>query len=484
MKKLLVEILSCLTLAACAVQPATHADLPTKVSATAPADWSVDVPKQAVDPTTWWNQFNDPVMRELVTSVLDDNLDVQAAVERVKQAEALTTQRRAALLPQLDLGAGGSYSRQNTPPPLGYVKQAGIGLNLSWTPDVFGGERLELLASQAQLVGREHAADQIRLALAANTAGAYIDLRWAQAELKILQDNQAIRERALKLTQRRLQYGLSTQLDVARAQNQLSDLLSRIPRTQATIQHQLSLIAVYSGRTPESIDKLMLANAGPAPAIPAPADGVPHMLPSDALLRRPDVLVAYATVQQRAAEVGVARAERYPKFSLRLSDGLLASSYLGLPTLTDNLFSAALNATSPIFNAGRITAEIEQNESKMRESELHLHQTMLEALKDVEDTRSDLVSSTESTARLTDALAASGQSLTLSTQLYKGGAASFLDVLDAQQSYLRDADALNQSKREHALAAVALYRSLGGGWSVTGDDDIVKTASAKTEMTK
>jgi outer membrane protein TolC len=196
------------------------------------------------------------------------------------------------------------------------------------------------------------------------------------------------------------------------------------------------------------------------------------------------VLVAYATVQQRAAEVGVARAERYPKFSLRLSDGLLASSYLGLPTLTDNLFSAALNATSPIFNAGRITAQIEQNQSKMRESELRLRQTMLEALKDVEDTRSDLVSTTESTARLTDALSASGQSLTLSTQLYKGGAASFLDVLDAQQSYLRDADALNQSKREHALAAVALYRSLGGGWSVTGDDDVIKTASEKTETTK
>ncbi|SAL23583.1 RND efflux system outer membrane lipoprotein [Caballeronia peredens] len=484
MKKLVTEILACLSLAACAVQPATHADLPTTVSETAPADWSVDAPKDTSDPLAWWKQFNDPVMHELVASVLNDNLDLQAALERVKQAQALTTQRRAALLPQLDANAGASNSRQNTPPPLGYVRQAGVGLTLSWTPDVFGGERLELLASQAQLVGRQHAADQVRLALAANTAGAYVDLRWAQAELKILQDNQAIRERALKLTQRRLQYGLSTKLDVARAQNQLSDLQSRIPRTQATIQHQLSLIAVYSGRTPESIDKLMLANPGATPVIPVPANGAPQMLPSDALLRRPDVLVAYAGVQQRAAEVGVARAERYPKFSLRLSDGLLASSYLGLPTLTDNLFSAALNATSPIFNAGRITAEIEQNESRMRESELHLRQTMLEALKDVEDTRSDLVSTSESAARLTEALAASDQSLTLSTQLYKGGAASFLDVLDAQEAYLRDADALNQSKREHALAAVALYRSLGGGWSETGNDDVIKTASAKAEEPK
>ncbi|WP_244849479.1 efflux transporter outer membrane subunit [Caballeronia sp. SL2Y3] len=479
MKKIYLAILMMFALAACAVQPATHADLPATVRTTAPADWSVNVPTADTDAATWWNQFNDPVMHALVASVLDSNLDLQAAVERVKQAQALTTQRRAALLPQLDANAGASNTRQNTPPPLGYVREAGFGLALSWTPDVFGGERLELLASQAQLVGREHAADQIRLALAADTASAYVDLRWAQAELKILQDNLVIRERALKLTQRRLQYGLSTQLDVARAQNQLSDVQARIPRTNATIQHQLSLIAVYAGRTPESADSLLLADAGATPVIPVPAQGAPQMLPSDALLHRPDVLIAYAQVQQRAAEVGVARAERYPKFSLRLTDGLLASSYLGLPTLTDNLFSAALNATSPIFNAGRISAEIEQNESRMRESESNLRQTLLQALKDVEDTRSDLVSSADQTARLNDALAASGKSLTLSTQLYKGGAASFLDVLDAQQAYLRDADALNQSRREHALAAVAMYRSLGGGWSVTNDDDAIRTAMSR-----
>jgi outer membrane protein TolC len=287
-------------------------------------------------------------------------------------------------------------------------------------------------------------------------------LRWAQQELQILQDNQVIRQRALQLTQERLKYGLSTQLDVARAQNQLDELQARIPRAQSTIEHELSLIAVYTGRTPESVDKLVLATPGP---IPNPEGAAPTTLPSEALLRRPDVLVAYAAVEQRAAEVGVSKAERYPKFNLNLSDGLLAASYLGMPALTDNLFSAALNATSPIFNAGRITADIQQSESKMRESQLNLQQTMLQALREVEDTRSDLVSTTASTQKLTDALGASDQSLKLANQLYKGGATDFLDVLSAQQTYLQDSDSLNQARREHALAAVALYRSLGGGWS-------------------
>ncbi|WP_213779631.1 efflux transporter outer membrane subunit [Caballeronia sp. dw_276] len=466
LKKLLapLALISSLMLAACAVQPATHADLPSTVKTIAPENWSVDAPQDNADTAAWWLQFGDPVLHELVTSVLSQNLDVQAAIERVKQAQAVTTQRRAALLPELDATATAANTRQNAPPPLGYVREAGFGLALSWTPDVFGGERLELLAAEAQLTGRQHAVDELRLALAANTASAYVDLRWAQTEQKILQDNVAIRERALKLTQERMQYGLSTRLDVARAQNQLSELQSRLPRAASTIQHQLSLIAVYSGRTPESVDTLVLAT--PA-AIPTPTNSVPQMLPSEALLRRPDVRSAYAELTQRAAEVGVANANRYPKFSLQLTDGLLASSYLGLPTLTDNLFSAALNATSPIFNAGRITAGIEQSESRMRESDLRLRQTMLQALKDVEDTRSDLVSTSEQADRLKDALQSSDQSLRLSTQLYKGGASGFLDVLAAQDAYLKDSDALNQAKREHALAAVALYRSLGGGWSET-----------------
>jgi NodT family efflux transporter outer membrane factor (OMF) lipoprotein len=466
MKPIFLKVLASaalLTLAACAVPPASHADLPQTVKTVAPTAWSVDAPQDSVNAHAWWDQFGDPVMHQLVESVLTSNLDVQAAVERVKQAQDLVTQNHAALLPELNAGASASYSRQNTPPPLGYVRQTGAGLTASWTPDVFGGERLAVLASQAQLSGRQSALNEVRLALAANTAAAYIDLRWAQSQLQILNDNEQIRARALKLTQERLHYGLSTQLDVARAQNQLEDLQAQIPRVQSTVQHQLSLIAVYSGRTPESVDSLLLANAR---EIPVPSQSVPQTLPSEALLQRPDVRTAYATVEQRAAEVGAAKAQRYPQFKLNLADGLLASSYIGLPTLTDNLFSAALSATSPIFNAGRITANIDASESRMRESQLGLQQTMMQALKEIEDNRSDLVSGAVQVQRLGGALDASSQALRLSSELYKGGASSFLDVLAAQEAYLLDSESLNQAKREHALSAVALYRSLGGGWDV------------------
>ncbi|TKC88399.1 efflux transporter outer membrane subunit [Trinickia terrae] len=454
-------VVAALSLAACAVPPAAHDTLSQTVSTVAPQTWDVAAPQDTANADAWWRQFGDPVMHQLVESVLQDNLDVQAAVERVKQAQSITVQRRAALLPELDATATASDERINTPPPLGYVRQAGFGVAASWTPDVFGGQRLTVLAAEAQTGGRQEALNALRLALAANTAAAYIDLRWAQAELQILDENEQIRARALKLTQERLHFGLSTQLDVARAQNQLSDLQAQIPRVRSDVEHQLSLIAVYSGRTPESVNGLL---PGAAQPIPVPAQSVPQVLPSDALLRRPDVREAYALVEQRADEVGVSRAQRYPQFRLNLADGLLASSYLGLPTLTDNLFSAALNATSPIFNAGRITANIGESESRMRESQLALRQTMLQALKEVEDTRSDIVSSSDQVVRLGGALDASNQALHLSDELYRGGAANFLDVLTAQEAYLRDSESLNQAKREHALAAVALYRALGGGW--------------------
>ncbi|MFC5431234.1 efflux transporter outer membrane subunit [Paraburkholderia denitrificans] len=467
-------------LAACAVQPAQHADLPATVHETAPAAWRIDAPQDAVDAQTWWAQFGDATLNALLATVLQGNLDLQAAAERVKQAQSITTQKHAALLPQLDFTAHGAYARQNTPPPLGYVKQARAGFTLGWSPDVFGGERLDLLAAQANLVGQKHALDALRLALAADTASAYVDLRWAQAELNILQDNVSIRQRALTLTQDRLKYGLSTQLDVTRAQSQLSELQARIPRARASVEHQLNLIAIYTGRTPESVAQLALAAPAPIPAAPV---GAPQLLPSEALLRRPDVQAAYASVEQRAAEVGVARAERYPKFSLNLTDGVLAASYLGLPTLTDNLFSAAIGATSPIFNAGRITAEIDQSESRMRESQLNLRQTMLQALREVEDSRTDLVSTADQAQQLNDAVAASSQALKLANQLYKGGAADFLDVLTAQQSYLADADLFNEAQRDRALAAVALYRSLGGGWSQGGEVIAQAVDLPRTETT-
>ncbi len=196
----------------------------------------------------------------------------------------MSVEQGAALLPQLDLNSIAAYQRQNIPPPLGYVREAGIGVTASWKPDVFGGERLAVLVARAEVERSQDAVDAIMLALAANTASAYIDLRWAQSEQKILQDNIGIRERALHLTQERRAYGLSNSLDVARAQNQLSDLQARLPRIGSTIQHQLSLIAVYSGRTPESVDHLALTDAAP---VPVPSAEVPAVLPSEALLRAP-----------------------------------------------------------------------------------------------------------------------------------------------------------------------------------------------------
>lgn len=464
-KTLIFELLACLALAACAVPPASHGNLPDSVAQLAPATWSVTAPPTpaatTLDAERWWLQFDDPAMQQLVNTVLTQNLDLKAALERVQQAEALVAVQHATLLPELDLGSTAGTARENIPPPVGDVRQAGVGVTGSWAPDVFGGQRLKVLAARAQLEGSRQALDTLRLALAANTASAYIDLRWAQAELKILQDNAKIRSDALRLTQRRREFGLSTSLDVARAQNQLSELQARVPGVQSTIEHQLSLIAILSGRTPESVEQ-WLATPG---AIPVPAATLPAELPSQALLRRPDVSQAYAAVELRAAQVGASQAERYPQFSLNFSDGLLAASYLGMPTLTDNLFNLALSATSPIFNAGRIDAEIAGSTSKMRESELNLRQTMLLALKEAEDSRSDVLNTSAQLGQRNQALDASGQALRLSNELYKGGASSFLDVLAAQESYLFDADQVNQARREHALAAVALYRALGGGWN-------------------
>jgi outer membrane protein TolC len=139
MKKFLVAIAVSVFAAGCAVQPARHQDLHQTVEAVAPEAWDTDVPRANIDGATWWAQFHDPVLDQLIATVLDGNLDLKAAAERVKQAQSLTVQKRSVLYPELDANAHGAYARQNTPPPLGYVKQAGVGLALSWSPFLFGG---------------------------------------------------------------------------------------------------------------------------------------------------------------------------------------------------------------------------------------------------------------------------------------------------------------------------------------------------------
>jgi NodT family efflux transporter outer membrane factor (OMF) lipoprotein len=455
-------LLAVLSLTGCAVRPASHANLLDAVQAIAPDTWSVGAPTDNVSVTAWWRGFGDPTLRDLVVDVLRNNLDIQAAVERVKQAEALTVERRSSLFPELNATARAADQRQITPPPLGYVREAGIGVAASWVPDVFGGERMAILAARAQETGRRDLLNSLRLAMASNAASAYIRLRWAQTALQIDEDNIKIRRRSLQLTEKRLAFGLSTQLDVARAQNQLDTIQARVPPMQSLIQHQLSLIAIYRGSIPERNNDVTLTDVG---SIPLPMLALPAIMPSTALLRRPDVQAAYAVVAQRAAEVGGEQAQRYPQFRINLADGLLSASWLGLPTLTDNIFSAALAATSPIFNAGRITAQINASESRLTEAQLGLNQTMLSGLKEIEDTRSDLVTLSQQEDRLTDALKTSDQAVQLSTRLYTSGATSFLDVLTAQNAYLQDALALADVKRDRALETVALYRSLGG-WAI------------------
>ncbi|MGI4813232.1 MAG: efflux transporter outer membrane subunit [Janthinobacterium lividum] len=445
--------------AGCAVQPATHADLNASVAQTVPADWSASAPESDATLDAWWGRFADPTLQTLIQTVLQHNLDLDAALERIQQAQAASAQADSYLSPTLTATGNAADTRQNAPPPLGYVRTAGAGVAASWNPDVFGGVRLELLAAEARTRGAVEAANELRVALAASTAADYMQLRWAQNDLRILNDNVAIRTRALRLTERRHEFGMATRLDVVRARNQLNEIEARVPAARAAIAHQTTALAVLSGATPESFE----IRGGPA--VPIVSAVLPTLLPSTAMLRRPDVRRAYTVVEARAAAVGAARAQRYPQFTLRLSDGLLAASYLGLPTLTDNLFSAALGVTSPIFNAGRITASIAGSESGLREAQSQLHQTMLGALKDVEDARTDLLALSEQVAKSDAALDASQQALTLSIQLYRGGASSFLDVLAAQNAYLNDAQALNRARRDDALAAVGLYRALGGGWS-------------------
>ena len=290
MKKILLALLSELCAArACAVQPATHADLPATVAVGGARQTGASTRRKTrVDAAAWWAQFGDPVLHELVGSVLSQNLDVQAALERVKQAKPSRRSGAPRCCRNSTRAPPPRDARQNTPPPLGYVRQAGIGLTLE-----LDARRVRRRASGT--AGRAGAVDgpracasmQLRLALAANTASAYVDLRWAQSEQKILQDNVCDPRTRIATDAGAHEVRLSTQLDVARAQNQLSELQARFPRAAvddpASVEPDRGVFGPHAG-----IRRYARARHARADSRRR-QDAVPQMLPSEALLRRPDV---------------------------------------------------------------------------------------------------------------------------------------------------------------------------------------------------
>ncbi|HVR86870.1 MAG TPA: efflux transporter outer membrane subunit [Planctomycetota bacterium] len=460
-----------LALASCAVGPDYQKPTPQ-----VPGDWSEKA--SALDPATsrvtpqpaqvaeWWRTFRDAELTSLVDRAVQSNLDLRIAASRIREARGLRGVSAGALLPAANASADYSRNRgsENVPLPGAGVQSNyyQAGFDASWEIDVFGGIRRSVEAADAQVDASVEARRDVLVTLLAEVARNYIEVRGLQAQIGIARQNLDAQKKTWELTRARLEAGRAAELDVVRAQAQVSTTASQIPVLESQRIQATHRLGVLLGREPGSLREEL----GGAAAIPAPPPEVPVGLPSELLRRRPDLRQAERELAAATARVGVATADLYPKFSLTGFFALESINAGDFAKWGSRAWSVGPTIQWSIFQGGRILAKIEVENARQERAALLYERSILVALQEVEDALVAYSKEQAHRAELSDSVAANVKAVDLANQRYTQGLVDFLSVLDAQRSLYVSQDTLVQSERQISEYLVALYKALGGGWEM------------------
>ncbi|MBV8879119.1 MAG: efflux transporter outer membrane subunit [Planctomycetaceae bacterium] len=453
-----------LLLAGCAVGPDYAAP-----AVQAPAGWTeaagTKVAAERAELARWWASFGDPALDGLVRRALDANLDLELAGSRVREARAQAGYSRGALLPEL--GASGAAKRQRVSEN-GQFPVAGkpegsyysAGFDSAWEIDVFGGLRRGVEAAEAELEAAVEDRRAVLVSLLGEVARSYVDLRGGQRLASVIRKNVASARSTLDLTKARLQAGLGTELDVARAETQVATTEALLPPAERDVRVSIHRLSVLLGRDPGTL----AAELEPEAPIPAPPEKLLIGLPSELLQRRPDLRRAERKLAAQTARIGVATAELYPKFSLTGAFGLESVDASDFAKSASRAWSMGPTVRWRVFEGGRLLANIDVEDARAEQALLLYRQSILAALEEVENALVGYLREWDHRRSLERAVSAGRKSVALATSLYQNGLTGFLDVLEAEQGLYDSERRLAESDAAVALKVVALYKALGGGW--------------------
>jgi len=428
-----------------------------------PGEWSSTAPyapptADATSLATWWQGFQDPQLTALVIRALQANTDIRTAQAALQQARALRDLSAAGLGPRVDASTSAQRSKSGGS-QAGNLFQA--GLDASWEPDIFGGQRNALNASDADVRAATASLGNVQVSLAAEVALAYLQLRGLQAQRLIAQGSLAAQRETLQLTGWRAQAGLASSLDVEQGIAASEQTAAQIPAFDTGIAQAASSLAVLTGQSP-GVLRSALATAAP---VPLAASDLALAIPAETLRQRPDVRAAEHRISAALARVAQADAARYPGFQLSGSLGLRA---LTLGTLSGgaSVANALLASVSvPLFDGGAARAQVRAQQAALEQARLSYQATVLIALKDVEDALVSLQGNRERLARLQAAAEAAGNADLLARQRYASGLIDFRAVLDTQRTLLSTQDSVESTRASLSADHVRLYKALGGGWT-------------------
>ena len=435
-----------------------------------PALWNAQMAggetNSAVDLAQWWKNFNDTNLDSLMAIAIQSNLTLRIAEAHVRESRAQKGIVSANLWPWLS--GSGSYSKNrysaNTFPPLpGVPLQYNLydaNFDATWELDVFGGTRRAVQAASAQIGAAEYDETNVLISVMAEVARDYISARAYQQRLIIAQENIQIEQNVLNLTSNRYETGLGNKLNVAQARAQLESTEALVPSLQTGFDESVYQLSVLLGQPPEALVGQMTAIKD----IPLTPPLVPVGLPSDLLQRRPDVQKAERELAAATAQIGVAKADLFPKFSLTGLAGFQSISADSWFEYASRYWNAGPTVQWQIFQAGSIVANIRVQNAKQEEALNQYQQTVLVAFEDVENALTSYAREQVRRESLRQTVEANQEAFDLSSQLYKSGLTDFLNVLYSQTALRASQDDLVQSDQSVSEDLVQLYKALGGGW--------------------
>ena len=433
-----------------------------------------------------WQQFvRDDQLRELIGLALTSNRDLRVAVQNIEQARAQFQIRRADQFPSVGASASGTRSAPNPYQALGgpsVSSSYSVGLGVSaWELDFFGRVAALKDAALASYLATEEARKSSQISLIANVASTWLQLKTDTELLALAERTLGTREQSLALTRLRFEHGAASALDLRQAETLIANARATRAQQQRLRAQDIHLLTMLVGQslperlipavpalpTPQSPSEPTQASATVAPAaeLPAFAD-VPAGLPSDVLLRRPDIRAAEQQLIAANAQIGAARANFFPRITLTGSLGRVSSDLDGLfGSGGSRAWSFGPAITLPIFDAGRNQAGLDSALAGRDIAVAQYEKAIQTAFREVADALAGRATLAEQLAALQAQAEAERARFQLTDLRYRNGVASSLDLLDAQRSLFAIEQALAQARLAQRANEVQLYKALGGGWS-------------------
>jgi NodT family efflux transporter outer membrane factor (OMF) lipoprotein len=475
---LITFVVAAVLLTGCAVGPNYHrpaVELPQQFAGREPpADAAAAKPPVPVDVAGWWHALGDPELDALIERAIQGNPDLQVALDHLQAARVEEAAIVGAVLPVAEASAGAAHgtgtdltrgrasqtlvSADNTS-GLTHINAIG-GFDAVWELDVFGKYRREIEATRYDTQASLAARNAVLVAVVADVARAYVDLRGLQVRAAVLDSMIGVLRESLRIVTVRYQRGITNELDVTLATRELATLESQAAPLAAQIHAAQYTIATLLGLYPEE----MVSELSTTTMVPAVPGAVDAGLPLDLLQRRPDIQEAERSLAASTARIGVATANLFPSIAVTGAVGFQKQSQGSLPEIGKHIWSAGPTAAWPLLDFGTLDAQVEVANLQTRALLVSYKETIQAAVREVDSSVDRYGAEQQSLEKLETALMASQRAVTLANERYERGLTDFLNVVDAEREEYDIEAQYTEAQVAVTEDFIALYRSLGGGW--------------------